>query len=116
MIWNKSNDTIKNKIVQIDSEADTKRKLLQTLNRVFYPLGIGLLACNRAKLFFHELQSNSKLSWDDKISESLQKTLRKICRRYNSSIDLTVPRYVCDYTGLYDLIEFTDASKKCMAV
>ena len=49
-------------------EANTKRKILASLNSVFDPLGMLLPTITRAKLFLHKLNKLDDLKWDTKLS------------------------------------------------
>ena len=109
--WDRTNDTYSVNKPCLNPEANTKRKVLQSLNSIFDPLGMVLPTLIRAKLFLHKLQSNMDVNWDAKLSNDLVKEWKTIAKQVNSSANLCVPRYVGDYSDPYNLIVFTDASK-----
>jgi len=111
MYWDTREDTFRNRSPLLDVQAKTKRQVLSSLNSNFDPLGITLPIFNRAKLFLHELQSDPALDWDVALSQDRLKTWVKICKQVNRSQTLSIPRYIGDYDGTYDILTFTDSSK-----
>jgi hypothetical protein len=112
LVWNTSRDTFRTRPRFLNVDADTKKSILSTLNSNYDPLGITLPTLNRAKIFMHELQMDADLPWGKAISETRLKNWRNIAKQINSSIELSLPRFVGDYSSEFNLLAFTDASKE----
>ena len=109
--WNRQSDSYSVKNPLLNADANTKRLILASLNSIFDPLGILLPTLNRAKLFLASLHKMNHLKWDSKIDVSLQREWRNIAKQFNSAVEVTIPRYVGDYSSTYTLLAFTDANK-----
>lgn len=117
MLWDKNTDNLICKRGHLDETADTRRKILSSLNSNFDPLGIYLPTLNRAKLFLHDLVVVDDLSWDESICKKKQNLWRNICLQFNNSNNIaSIPRYVGDYNSTYNLVAFTDSSKDLYGV
>ena len=112
MHWNTSNDTISMKKLNLNANAKTKRQCLQTLAENFDPFQINTPILNRARIFVHDLQCDKSLSWDDDISKSKIADWKNLSSQVNSSHPIHFPRYLGDRKSSFDLLCFTDASKK----
>ena len=110
LMWNKSQDTIRVSNLYLNTEACTFRQVLQTIHANFDPLGLELPVLNRAKLFLHQLQMDTSLTWDIKLSPARLKEWTNIAKQLNNSIPTSIPRFMGNYTDLYDLYAFVDAS------
>ena len=111
ILWLKNKDLLTNKMVKLDTEANTLRSVLSSINSCFDPLALTLPCRNRAKLFLHRLQMDSSISWDSPLGEEHLREWRRICKAYNSNPQPSIPRCIGDYSSVYNLIVFTDASK-----
>ena len=111
MTWNRVEDTLCPFKITLNESANTKRLVLQSLNAVYdiYNLYGPLLL--RAKLFMQRLQSNSDVSWDTELSESLQREWQNIARQANAAPVAKIDRFVGVRSGIYQLCAFTDASR-----
>ena len=71
---------------------------------------------NRAKIFFHKLQCDCNLSWDQVMSKDLQDEWRRICKQANATPPVVVDRFIGAREGAYNLVAFCDASSVCYGV
>ena len=108
--WQTKSDTLSVKPTILDREANSKRKILATVNSVFDPLGIKLPMLNRARLFLQMLQNRPGLEWDTVISTEDLQEWRKICKQYNNANGPVLNRYVGSMTDSYELLCFCDSS------
>ena len=60
-------------------------------------------------LFLPKIKS---YKWDSKLDVSLQREKHNIIKQLNSAAQVTVPRYVGDYSSTYRLLAFTDVNNK----
>ena len=111
-VWNTNSDLIKPRQLNLDISADTKRKVLSTFQSNFDPIGIYTPVLNRAKLFIHGLQKNTKLNWDDKLDSNALKHWRNISAQVNRSAELSIDRFLGERDAEYSLLLYTDASKE----
>ncbi|XP_066984524.1 uncharacterized protein [Macrobrachium rosenbergii] len=77
LYWDTKNDTIKTRKLYLDPTANTKRKVLSTFQSNFDPFGINIPILNRARLFLHTLQIDSKIRWDDQLTPEQRKEWEK---------------------------------------
>lgn len=110
MIWNRITDEINVKEFNLNPDANTKRKVLQSIASQFDVFGYNMPVLNRSRLFMHRLQCQKELSWDQILSLDLQREWRNICKQVNGSSTLSVSRYVGPREGKFKLIAYTDAS------
>jgi len=117
MMWNRAEDSLSPLKLDLDQNANTKRSILSTLNTVYDIFGLYCPVLLRAKLFVQRLQSNADITWDSILSVELCKEWSNICKQTNSTPLVSLPRFVGDRSGEYELIAFTDASRDaCGAV
>ena len=109
--WDTNDDTLSAKKSPLNADAKTKRLILQTIAEDFDPHNINCPMLNRARLFLHKLQICKELGWDDDLSKDKLSEWRNICRQWNNSPTLSVPRSVGKRTDSYRLIAFTDSSQ-----
>jgi len=77
--WNLPTDTIfVNGSHNLSSEVTTKREALQSVSRLYDPLGLFSPATLNAKQFIQELWKQEK-DWDETLSQSQQQEWSKIC-------------------------------------
>ena len=108
--WNCTNDTLFVTKKSLNVDACTRRKVLQTIAAQFDPFNVDAPIMNRARLYLHTLQTQAGLGWDERLSESQVREWRNISKQVNSSIPLTIPRFVGKRESSYKLIAFTDSS------
>lgn len=111
LTWNKTKDVLRVSNLVLDSAASTKRDIVSCFARNFDPMGFALPLLNRAKLFIHGLQCNSKLKWDDKLPIDKLKEWSNICKELNSANSIEMFRNIGPRKSEYKLVGFTDASK-----
>ena len=108
--WDTVSDNLSTRPKKLNSLANTKRQILSSIAENFDPYNIECPLFNRARLFMHGLQCKSDLGWDCKLPPDDLKEWGNICKQLNSSPNLSVPRYIGNRDGTYNLIAFTDAS------
>lgn len=107
--WNLTTDTIFiNGSHNLSSEVTTKREALQSVSRIYDPLGLFSPATLNAKLFIQELWKQEK-DWDETFSQSQQQEWSKICESLTPLSSQPLPRYIGEE---HKLFYFTDASAK----
>lgn len=116
MVWDRSGDSLHCRRFNLNPEANTKRKILQTLNAQFDPIGMCLPLLNRAKFFLHSLQLDKDVEWDTKIGPDRCSEWARICKQLNAHEDFAIDRNVGDRTGSFCLIGFSDASKDALGI
>ena len=114
--WDRIKDSLGPKLIKLNSEASTKRQVLQTLNSIYDILGLYLPVVNKAKEFMQRLSLIKNLKWDDKLSNELLREWRYICRYVNQSGSMETSRNIGDKNDEYSLVCFTDASKLCYGI
>lgn len=116
ILWDRTNDQFLCRRLSLNSEANTKRKILQSLNSQYDPIGIHLPLLNRAKFFLHALQLDKSLSWDDNIGPDRCKVWSCICKQVNSHDQFSINRRVGERSGNFWLVGFSDASKDALGL
>lgn len=110
MEWNRKNDTFAPYPIQLDETANSKRKILSSLNSIYDLLNVYGPILNRAKLFFQKLQRLKALDWDTEIDSEAKNEWKKICRQANNTPSMSVPRFIGNRDSSYALVAFSDAS------
>ena len=110
MQWNRNDDTLSPSPINLDSKANTKRKLLSTLNSVYDLFNVYSPILNRARLYFHKLQCDRNVEWDTILSSELLKEWNNICKEVNNSPPFPLNRYIGPRDGIYDMVAFCDSS------
>ena len=90
-------------------QVTTKREALQSISRIYDPLGFFSPTTLNGKLFIKELWEQ-ELDWDETFSESQQQEWHKLYEELTSLSSLPIPRYIGG--DEYKLFCFTDASVK----
>ena len=108
--WDAISDKLSTKPKKLDPLAGTKRQILASIAENFDPYNLECPLFNRARLFMHSLQYRPDLGWDVRLPPGELKEWNNICRQLNNSPTLSVPRYVGDRNGNFNLIAFTDAT------
>ena len=116
MVWNRDLDSLKPNKIDLDPTADTKRKILQTLNSVYDVYNIYAPMLLRAKIFMQSLQSDPNITWDKTLSDDHLRDWGNICAQANSTPQNEIPRCVGRRESEYSLIGFTDASAQAYGV
>lgn len=111
VMWDTQGDILKTRKLYLNPNVKTKRSILSTIQSNFDPFGLNIPLLNRARLFMHQLQCDSTLSWDTMLDVAKSREWLNIARQINKSAELTVPRAVGPRTGVYSLLVYCDASK-----
>ena len=111
LLWNRDSDEIYTKPIKLDSDACSKRLVLQSLASNFDLYNINAPITNRAKLFMQQLQVDKNLNWDTRLPENLQKEWKLISNQANSAPPIKINRCVGSRNSSYNLVAFVDASK-----
>ena len=109
--WDRIGDTISPNKLKLDEHANTKRKVLRSLNEVYDVFNVYAPMLLRAKLFMQKLQTMKDLDWDTKISDDLKNEWVNIAKQASSTPLINIKRSMGKRNGDYSLIVFTDASK-----
>lgn len=118
-IWNRADDTIIFKfdaLIELSENMElTKRNLLKIIAKFFDPLGVLSPLTVAMKVLFQEV-CQSKLDWDEPLSEAFQERWRKWLISLKEVRSVHLPR--CIYDGIsekvvsYELHGFGDASDR----
>ncbi|XP_068247851.1 uncharacterized protein [Palaemon carinicauda] len=111
MVWNRLDDTLRTRHLQLDIGADNKRKVLKSIAAHYDVFGFTGPILNRARLFLHKLQCDGSFDWDMKLDDSLLREWKNICRQVNASPEIKIQRFVGRRNSQYRLVAFTDSSK-----
>ena len=112
--WDRVDDTFVWSNISLDKKADTKRKVLGSVNSVFDLCGTLLPIMNRAKIFLHGLQLQQNLGWDDILSSDQMREWQCICKQLAQSSEFRIPRSFGEREGEYQLVACADASKEAL--
>ena len=112
LLWNTKNDTLRTHKLHLDPKANTKRKILSTLQSNFDPFGINIPVLNRARLFLHALQIDNNIGWDDFLTPEQRREWDKISKQVNKSNEVIINRSVGDRERTYNLVVYADASRE----
>ena len=108
--WNMDSDTIFiNGSDNSPCQVTTKREALQSISRIYDPLGFFSPTTLNGILFIKELWEQ-ELDWDETFSESQQQEWHKLYEELTPLSSLSIPRYIGG--DEYKLFCFTDASVK----
>ena len=111
LAWDRESDEIFTKEICLNSSANTKRLILQTIASQFDIFGFNLPLFNRCRLFLHALQCQRNLGWDKILSTDLQREWRNIAKQCNNAPALKVNRYIGPRRGNYNIVVCSDASR-----
>ena len=116
VFWNRIDDKLGPKLIELDPNAKTKRQLLQTINSVYDVLGLYLPIINKAKKFMQQISVKKELDWDTPFPGYLLREWKYICRYINNSGPMEIARNMGDVNDEFHLACFTDASKMCYGI
>ncbi|XP_068225202.1 uncharacterized protein [Palaemon carinicauda] len=111
LTWDRISDEIFTNPICLDSNAKTKRSILQTIASQFDIFGFNMPLFNRCRLFMHKLQCQKTLSWDTVLATDLQREWSNICKQLNRAPPIRVQRSVGPRDGKYNILVFSDASR-----
>jgi len=110
MLWDTGSDTLKTRKSYLSPDANTKRKILSTIQTNYDPFGINLPIMNRAKLFLHGLQCDKLLGWDTELPKEKLREWRNIARQVNNGEEFRILRNIGSRAEQYDFHVYCDAS------
>ena len=113
--WDRTDDTFHANVLSLDPKAITKRTICRSIASQYDTFNLQGPCLNRARLFLHALQCNSKLEWDETLNPNLQKEWNLIAVQANKTPPMKVKRSFGEREDPYELIVFTDASMKIYA-
>ena len=116
LVWNRKEDTLSIQKLFLNEDAVTKREILSSIASNFDIFNFNGPLLNRARLFLHELQCRSELSWDAKLSEMYLKNWKNIVKQVNAAPQINIDRFVGGMKDKYKLVAFTDSSKQMFGV
>ena len=116
VIWNRQLDTISMyRLKGGIGEVVTKREILKVISGIYDPLGLFAPVLLKSKLLLQEVWKLG-LNWDDVVPETIEKQWKQNLRELEDLHMLTINRcVVSDVDGnitRYELLTFTDASKR----
>lgn len=112
--WDRVEDKLSPQKIELNSNADTKRLVLQSVASQYDPFNIQGPCLNRARLFLHSLQTSQR-GWDTVLDGSELKEWKTIVKQVNKSIAPKIPRSMGARKDSYELVMFTDASRHIYA-
>ena len=112
LTWDRNTDEIFTRPICLNSDAKTKRSILQTIASQFDIFGFNMPLFNRCRLFMHKLQCQKNLGWDQVLAPELQREWQNICKQTNRAPPIKVSRYIGPRDGTYNIIGFSDASRE----
>lgn len=108
--WNRCNDTFSPFPINLDSNANSKRKILSSLNSIYDIYNLYGPIVNRAKIFFQGIQHNQSYDWDTNLPPDVMAEWRKICKQINATPTIELERFVGSRKDSFSLIAFSDSS------
>ena len=109
--WDRLSDELHTRKLNLNCEANTKRLVLSTIASQYDIYNFNGPILNRARLFMHELQCNTEMSWDAKMSLQQTKEWRNIARQANAAPEIKISRFVGSRKDTYNILAFSDSSK-----
>ena len=116
MIWCRSNDKLSPMKINLNEYANTKRKILSSLNSIYDIFNIYGPILLRARLFLQKVHSDKSVTWDSPIKEDYLKEWRLITKQANDTPQIEIIRSVGSRDSDYELIGFSDASMQAIGV
>jgi len=113
--WNRDTDTLSPGEINLDTTANTKRKVLKTIASQYDVFNIQGPCLNRSRLFMHGIQCDKSLGWDTVLPDKLQRDWSNITKQANNSPPLEIRRFCGNREDNFELIAFSDASKTMYA-
>lgn len=112
MRWDTDRDTLYSSKLFLDPAASSKRLVLRTIASNFDLFNIGGPIMNRAKLFMHDLQCQSKLGWDAELGREQIRDWKNISKQVNETPQLSIERFIGRRDGNFELLAYVDTSKR----
>ena len=112
ILWNRNTDTLYTKPIDLDFNANTKRKVLSSVASQFDIFNYNGPILNRSRVFVHSLQCQKDLDWDDILNSSQIQEWKKTVKQANKFSPHPIERFVGSRDDQYNLIGFSDSSKQ----
>ena len=110
MHWDMTMDTLSPYKIELNMQANTKRKILSSINGVYDVYNIYAPTLLRARLFVQQLQADPDITWDSALSSERLREWSNITKQANATPAIAIPRSMGPRTGVFRLVAFTDAS------
>ena len=65
VIWNRKEDSLSTKAINLNKDAETKRKILSSIASQYDLLNYNGPVMNRARMLLHQLQMKHEIGWDE---------------------------------------------------
>ena len=88
MVWDKVKDTLGPHPPRLDSQANTRRITLRSMNSIYDIYGLYIPILLRARIFIQSLQSDSSIGWDTVLSDDRQREWVNIAKQVNAVKEL----------------------------
>lgn len=114
--WASDKDEISASPLRLDSTANTKQKIMATIENNYDVSQFTSPLMSRARLYAHKLQSNQSLEWDAAPPSDLQRERRNISKQVKKLDRIQVKRFVVRRDDTCELSAFTNASSQMHGV
>ena len=108
--WDRVQDTLSPVKFSLNESASTKREVLSSIASNYDLFNVGAPMMNRARIFLHGLQCRTDLKWDATLNPDDLKLWKNIAKQLNSSMEISIPRFIGSRTDSYKLLAFVDSS------
>ena len=116
MSWFRGTDVFSPMKILLDTEANTKREVLRTINSIYDVFNVYAPILLRARIFMQNLQADKILTWDKPISLEQANEWKLIVKQANNAPRVEIPRSMGSRGSRFELIAFSDASAQAMGV
>ena len=107
--YNVNKDTLSFAPCKIDSEANTKRKVLSQTSKLFDPLNLALPVTIRGRILMRKLWKLS-VGWDDPLPSEMCSEMKNLSRDLEMLSELSFPRQALNEQNAYGIHVFCDSS------
>ena len=107
--YNVKQDTLSIAPCKLDSEANTKRKVLSQTSKLFDPINFALPITIRGKILMRKIWKLG-LGWDDQLPQDITNEMKKLSKDLNMVSELSFPRQALNENNSYGLHIFCDSS------
>ena len=108
--YNINKDTLSLAPCSVEETADTKRKVLSQISKVFDPLNFTLPVTIRGRILMRKVWK-LELEWDQKVPKEISNEMKSISKDFGMLPELSFPRYAINDQCSYGLHIFCDSSK-----
>ena len=107
--YNVNDDSLSLAPSKINSEADTKRKVLSQISKVFDPLNLVLPVTIRGRILMRKIWK-LEVGWDDALPNEICTEMKSISKDFEMLSELKFPRQALNEQNKYGLHIFCDSS------